>query len=59
MEKLGIMDQAQIVTDIFDKLSDIQSKAQKVDNAVQKIHQGIKRIKEYRLDMEDGWTTVS
>ena len=53
MEKLGIMDQAQIVTDIFDKLSDIQSKAQKVDNAVQKIHQGIKRIKEYRLDMEE------
>ncbi len=53
MEKLGLMDQAQIVTDIFDKLSDIQSQAQKVDYAVQKIHRGIKRIKEYRLDMEE------
>ncbi len=53
LEKLGIMDQAQIVTDIFDKLSEIQSQAQKVDSAVQKIHRGIKRIKEYRLDMEE------
>ena len=41
------------LTDIFDKLSEIQSQAQKVDSAVQKIHRGIKRIKEYRLDMEE------
>lgn len=51
LEKLGLLEQAEIVTDIFEKLSDLQTEASKVDTAIQKMHRGMNQIKGYTLDV--------
>lgn len=51
MEKLGLLEQAEIVTAIFEKLSDLQAEAANVDTAIQKMHRGMEQIKDYTLDV--------
>ena len=51
LEKLGLLEQAEIVTAIFEKLTDLQEQAAKVDTAIQKMHRGMQQIKEYTLDV--------
>ncbi len=51
MEKLGLMEQAEVVTAIFEKLSELQEQAAKVDTAIQKMHRGMEQIKDYTLDV--------
>lgn len=58
MGKLGLLDQAETVTDIFGSLSGIQQQAAKVDRSVQKMYQGMNQVKEYRLDMQDAAESI-
>lgn len=51
LEKLGLLEQAEVVTAIFEKLSDLQEQAAKVDTAIQKMHRGMEQIKDYTLDV--------
>lgn len=51
LEELGLLEQAEVVTAIFEKLSDLQAEAAKVDTAIQKMHRGMERIKGYTLDV--------
>ncbi len=52
MEKLGILEQADVVTAVFEKLSELEAQASAVDLAVQRIHRGMEQIKDYHLDVE-------
>lgn len=52
MEKLGLLEQAEVVTSIFEKLSGLRTQAAEVDLAIQKMHRGMNWIKEYSLDVE-------
>lgn len=52
MERMGLLEQAEVVTDIFDRLADLESQAVKVDKAIQSMHRGMAQIKEFQFDME-------
>lgn len=51
LEKLGVLEQADVVTGIIDRLSSVRAEATEVDLAIQKIHRGLNQIKGYSLDV--------
>lgn len=52
MEKLGLLEQAEVVTSIFDKLSALESQAAEVDFSIQRMHRGMEQIKDYKMDAD-------
>lgn len=58
MEKLGLLEQAEVVTSIFDKLSELESQAAEVDLAIQRMHRGMEQIKEYKIDVDSAADSI-
>ncbi len=51
--QLGLLEQAEIVTTIFEKLSGLCTYAEKVDLAIHRMHRGINQVKEYQFNIEE------
>lgn len=58
LKQLGILEQADIVTTIFEKLSELRTQAEQVDLAVQRIYRGINQLKEYQFDIEGAANSI-
>lgn len=52
MERLGLLEQSEVVTEIFEKLSELEEQAAAVDYSIQRMYHGLNQIKGFQMDVE-------